>query len=352
MFNKYAVWLWPNSLQVEDMEEAAVRMNDAGMDCVFPLLGNPAPCDVKVSPEKIAEQLHILIDACHKHGIEVHGCFDELKYTNKAETLYQKRQDDSIGQVLCPANPLVRNEIVTQLKQYLNTFPFDGITLEDSYIYQDTAKYDPANSDKESYLSIPTCFCDYCKAHGPDDPAEFKSYKRESLTTLVREISLAVKQHSTSMKFSAACRNPYSVDFYERYKDKIPYYEGWKYCESKRGLSADWKAWFEKGLIDFVCPMSYLHDPYMVELQTLEAHSIIRNPESNVWMGLGVDSVTAEYNTSKNDAYRNTPGQLKVIMERLHSIGQRNFVFFSYSNDNFNNEMITTLADMKTQENK
>jgi len=346
MFNKYSIWLWPNSLQNEDMRQATSRMKEAKIDIVMPLLGSPAPEDRTIGQEELEERLELLIASCKENGIQVHGCFDELKFSGKEEKFCQKRQDGSSNLLLCPANPQNREWVLKRLDYYLTHFNLDGITLEDSYIYQNMVEHDPANhQSEEAYRSIPTCFCDYCKDHAPDDPDARTKYKQDGMTALVKSISQRVK--ASQLQFSMACRMPYSQDFYAPYKDEIPYIDGWKYCQSRDGLCADWGRWFEEGLLDFVCPMSYFRDPRMVELQALESCSLIPNPEENVWMGLGLSKITAEYFNSQLENDINTAENLEIIMKRLDEMGQKNIVFFSYSMETFKDEHIKLLSSMK-----
>jgi uncharacterized lipoprotein YddW (UPF0748 family) len=343
MFDNMAFWLFPRSVQCDDPRESASRMRDAGATHVFPYLSNPQASETFMPHHERRRQLDRLVEECRRAGLQVHGCFCEMKFTEQPDAWHQKREDGEQGALLCPANPEVADWILGRLTTFLDRYPLDGIDLEDSYLYQCTAMYDPANAVESDYRTIDVCFCEHCARHAPADPAGRRAYKEAAVTGLVRRISEECKGRR-GLAMSAAARLPYGRDFYAPYREKIPYWDGWGHCASKLNFCADWVDWQTSGLLDFVCPMSYLHDTRIVELQTREARSRIPDPGHNVWMGLGLSYITAEWTQSRKPEDMNDAAKIREQLEMLNGLGQRNVVFFAYDREWVTDEHIAVMA--------
>jgi uncharacterized lipoprotein YddW (UPF0748 family) len=287
-------------------------------------------------------RLDRLVEESRRAGLQVHGCFCEMKFTAQRPEWHQKREDGQQGALLCPANPDVVEWILGRLGMFLDRYPLDGLTLEDSYLYQETAEYDPANAGESQYRTIDVCFCDYCRAHAPGDPAGRWAYKSAAVTGLVSAV--AAECRARRLPTSAAARLPLGRAFYEPWRERIPYWHGWAHCASKKNFCADWAAWHRDGLLDFVCPMSYLHDTQIVEWQTLESRSLIARPEENVWMGLGLSYITAEWMQTKKPEDMNDAANIGAQLEMLSALGQRSVVFFAYDREWVTDEHIATMA--------
>ncbi len=346
MFDNLAFWLFPESIQEDDPVESAARMRDAGATHVFAYLSNPAPEHENLPHAERQERLGRLINACHQARLEVHGCFCEMKFTGQAAAWHQCREDGTRGALLCPANPEVASWVLERLRTFLARCPLDGINLEDSYIYQSTAVYDPANASAAAYRTIEVCSCDYCREHAPKAPDERQAFKEDAVTALVKRIRAQCRESGLDV-MSAAARLPYDRDFYSAWRDEIPYWDGWAHCQARRNFCADWAGWHAQGLLDFVCPMSYLHDTRIVQLHTEEARSRVREPDRNVWMGLGLSYITAEWMEKKKPEYLNDADNIRKQLEMLSALGQRNVVFFAYKQDWVTDEHIEVMAAAK-----
>lgn len=343
MFDNMAFWLWPDSIKQDDPVESATRMAAAGATHVFPFLLDPEAEDN--GKDEKQKRLAELIEACKRSGLQVHGCLCANGTAGQPDA-YQRREDGSVAEVVCHANPVVSDWILARLNSFLNRYPLDGITLEDDFIYQTTAKYDPANASESDYTTIGSCFCDHCKEHAPPDPEARAAYKEAALTELVGRIAATCKKRG-NLPLSAAARLPYGRDFYTPWKEEIPYWDGWGHCQSKAHFSADWAAWYRLGLLDFVCPMSYLHNTRIVEWQTEEARSLIDQPEENVWMGLGLMYVNADWSEKRSPEYLNDGPKIREQLEMLQRFGQKNVVFFAYQKDWLTDELIKVMAETR-----
>jgi len=347
MFDNVAFWLFPRSVQQDDPCESAERMRAAGATHVFPYLSNPQQSEKVMEDDERHLRLDRLVEECGGAGLQVHGCFCEMKFTEQPAEWHQVQENGEHNALLCPANPQVVEWILGRLELFLDRYPMQGITLEDSYLFQTTSKYDPANAIESDYVPIDVCFCDHCKGHAPRDPDERRAYKESALTNLVQRISTECKGRGLVM--SAAARLPYGRDFYESYRDEIRYWDGWGHCASRYNFSADWAGWHAAGLVDFVCPMSYLHDTRIVELHARESRSRIKNAEHNVWMGLGLSYITAEWQENKQPEHMNDAAKIKEQLEMLQGLGQRNVVFFAYDKEWVTEEHIEVMSTARAE---
>lgn len=345
MFEHIAMWTWPDAVRDEDPKRMVDRLKAAHVDIIIPYVSEKQNASVKDIPFEIYEEkLHEIIDEAHKQNMKVHGCFDEINaYESMPDSVYRLRQvfaDGSMNGSLCPANPETIQYVLKKLKHVLTDFDYDGINLEDGYIFNSNTIYDPANQQGDEYKTIPVCYCDYCKKNAPIGKPEWAAWKQASLTNLVKEESKLVRQIKPDIPFSVAARMPYARSFYEPFKDEIPYYDGWQFCQSRDAFSADWVEWLRQGYIDFVCPMSYFHSPRMVELQTRECHALFPQvATNNIWMGL-VLSRTIEFCQTLgqfpdgpeqgDSSVYNDAKAMTVLLDAQEKMGQRNCVLFSY----------------------
>jgi uncharacterized lipoprotein YddW (UPF0748 family) len=138
---------------------------------------------------------------------------------------------------LCPTCPANRKLVVGACLEMATRYPVAGIQLD--YIRYPWKTY---------------CFCPTCRAtfqrdlgvkvdQWPSDCLEgkyrgrFADWRREQLTSLVREISLRLKDARPGLQFSADV------------------FINWE--THRESFGQDWKAWVDEGLVDFVCPMDY-----------------------------------------------------------------------------------------------
>jgi hypothetical protein len=184
----------------------------------------------------------------------------------------------------------------------------------------------------DSYEVIPGCFCEHCRAQAPIGTPDWDQWKRDRMTDLIAAEAQLIRSKRPGLPFSAAARVPYAQAFYTPYRDEIPYYSGWGACAARDGFSADWAEWLRQGHLDFVCPMCYFHSSRLVELQVRECQSLVANPAEKMWVGLGLDYITAEYSqgaTKGDNAYRNDAAAIGRLLDLLESLGEKNCLFFS-----------------------
>jgi uncharacterized lipoprotein YddW (UPF0748 family) len=357
MFNQFALWTWPPAVRTENPQRLVDRSRAAGIDILMPYVSRGAIWEkvngkIEVAFPQYEDNLHKIIAEAHRQGLKVHACFDDMRVgphmPEAVRALNQFRQGGTPANELCPANPAVADYILGVLRRLLTEFDYDGINLEDSYIFNPNTIYDPAHQIGTQFRSIPVCYCDWCQAHAPIEKPEWTAWKQEALNKLVTQLAALTRQLKPGAPFSAAARMPYRRDYYAPYQAEVPYYDGWNFCQSRDGMMADWAQWQKRGALDFSCPMTYFNDTRLVELQTQECRQLVADPNNNLWMGLALGENTAEYcfgATKGQPAFINDARKLTGQLELQQRFGQKNCVFFSY--ESLHDEYIPVLARLR-----
>jgi hypothetical protein len=340
MFEHLAMWTWPDSTWKEDPQRLVDRLHAAHVDMIVPYACARAMGEKR---QQFDDKLRAITEAGHQRGLTTHACFDELNaYPDMpVYDLRQVREDGSETGSLCPANPRVVEFVLHELTRVLTEFDYDGINLEDGYIWAANTIYDPAHTPGEEYRTIPVCHCDYCQQHAPLGKPEWAHWRQERLTDLIAAEGQLIRQLRPGLPFSVAARMPYDVTFYAPYEAEVPYYSGWKHCQSRDGYGADWAEWLRRGHIDFACPMSYFHSTRLVELELRECQKEIPNARETIWMGLGLGDCTAEYIGScggevehpgpdADPSLRNDGPSLARLLDHQVAQGQRKVILFCY----------------------
>lgn len=345
-FKHMAMWTWPESVYNENPQRMVRRLREAHVDIIIPYTcgqrGEVHREGKHTDPARYDECLRLIIEEAHRYGLKVQACFDELNAYPDMPVfdLQQIREDGSKAGILCPANPDVVDYVLARLRRSLTEFDYDGINLEDGYVFNGNTIYDPAHQAGEKFRVIPVCYCDYCRKNAPLGKPSWPVWKQEQLTALIAKEAELIRAFKPDLPFSVAARMPYDRSFYEPYRKEIPYYDGWRLCQSRDGLSADWAEWLRRGYIDFVCPMSYFHSARLVELETGECRQLVPEANSKIWMGLGLGEYTVEYlqgigegtdiERAGDATLQNGAQNIETLLREQLRMGQENVVFFCY----------------------
>jgi len=233
--------------------ETAMRtLREANLNAVFPYMctAGVAWYPSKHLPrESGRDYLQMATEAGQRWGVPVHARMLNLYamcIPASQRSKYQKEgrlMVSSSGKTtnwLCAVNPANRKLQVDLAVEMATQYPVAGIHL-------DYMRY-----PGESYCFCPHCKKDFARYVGRAVPnmavavksgetrKQFLSWRREVLTGLVREIRLALRQARPDMPLSAAT------------------FLNWE--DHRDGFAQDWKVWVDRGLVDFVCPMSYTPD--------------------------------------------------------------------------------------------
>ncbi|MEM0050163.1 MAG: family 10 glycosylhydrolase [Candidatus Bathyarchaeia archaeon] len=210
-----------------------------------------------------------------------------------------------------PAKAEVRRHEAELILEVIKNYDVDGIQLD--YIrYPEEAE---------------GCFCDYCRKtfkelHGidprevtrPDENmSKWVQWRAWNITSFVEELRLEVKRENARVKLSAAV-----------FKD---------YPRCLITVAQDWPLWIKKGMIDFVCPMTYEYDS-KVARYLAKNHRAAAGNEAIIYEGLG----------KKSSQSILTPREVLEQAEIFKEEGANGVAIFSYSS--LNDEDLKNLDEL------
>ncbi|MFO8011838.1 MAG: family 10 glycosylhydrolase [Phycisphaerae bacterium] len=204
-----------------------------------------------VAPEvaEQGDQVAACAAACRKHGVQCHVWKVNWRMRGSSPRAFRDRMrregrlqvsfgGETDPRWLCPSHPANRK-------------------LEIESMVEVGTKYDVAgiHFDYIRYPNNQHCFCDGCRrrfeetigrkvARWPKDVredealrAKWLDFRRAQITAVVEEVHRRVKKVRPECDISAAVFRNWPV-----HRDQV---------------GQDWKAWCDRGLLDFVCPMDY-----------------------------------------------------------------------------------------------
>ncbi|MGC9014368.1 MAG: glycoside hydrolase family 10 protein [Thermoproteota archaeon] len=320
-----SVWMHPNDLgkTKEELQRAFSRLTKHGFSKVFLFVKN---CDGSVVFKTKDPEVHFtmnywggdplrdVVRVAHDFNIEVHPTFVVFcegnwkgwnmpsepsfwlsKHINYVQ--YDKK-GEPILRWADPARQEVRNHESSLILEVVENYEIDGVQLD--YI-----RY-PEESEG--------CFCDYCretvrKLHG-FDPKEIAQpdyklsmwiqWRAQNITSFVEELRLRIKSKNPKIKLSAAV-----------FKD---------YPRCVTTVAQDWADWIEKGIVDFICPMTYEYD-LRVAKYLARSHRAVVGKDATVYEGIGKRS--SQSILSPRDVFMQASAFVKE--------GADGIVIFSYS---------------------
>jgi uncharacterized lipoprotein YddW (UPF0748 family) len=239
-----------------DWERTARELAEAGFNMVLPnmLWGGLAHYDSRVLPhsntfKKLGDQIAQCLEACHKHGIEVHvwkvnwnlsTAPAEFVSRMRTEKRLQKSDRAEEHAWLCPSHPENFQLELQSMLEVVERYPVDGIHFD--YIRYPGPEY---------------CYCEGCRSHFEAElgrpvanwPEDVRSgalreaylyFRVARITRLVEAVAREARKLRPGIKISAAV------------------FGGYPDCRVSVGQ--DWVAWIKSGYLDFVCPMDYTQD--------------------------------------------------------------------------------------------
>jgi|GEM_PF-1566034 len=207
------------------------------------------------------DYLQEVLDAAHPLGMKVYAWkvmwqFAEgwLAPAGVSEPFRKegRLQMDSKGKELpwlCPCDERNRKYELDALVEVATKYPIDGVQLD--YIRFDSPEAGFGPACKARFEAATGKLV----AHWPDDCApggaladDYAAFKRELISSFVRDASVAVRAARPGISVTAAV---------------------FAYPEMARNqVSQDWPRWVKEGWVDFVCPMTYTEDPGGFEAAT------------------------------------------------------------------------------------
>jgi uncharacterized lipoprotein YddW (UPF0748 family) len=293
-----------------DWDQTVGVLKSNGFNAIFPNLAWAGvahyPSEIlPVSPkvQENGDQIAACLQACRKHGIELHVWKVNLYLLHAPREFVAglraagRTQQNLKGEDLnwlCPSHP-------------------ENFALERDSMLEIVRNYDVAgvHFDYIRYPDRGACFCVGCRerfekaahvnlAQWPADiqsgaPARaFADWRREQITQLVKTVSEAARELKPQLKVSAAV------------------YGGWRH--SRESVGQDPQAWIAGGYLDFICPMNYETDEAkftdLVKMQV--AMNQNRTP---LYIGIGAHRLA-------------TPEQLLRQIQLSRELGGDGFVVF------------------------
>ena len=291
---------------------------DANFNAVFPYMmsGGTAFYHSRVLPEhpEVAshgDYLAEAVAAAKAAGVPIHARMLNLSTlfapaaVRKPLAAQGRLMVDSKGKTvnwLCPSNPRNRQMEVAAALEML-AYGVDGVQF-----------------DYLRYPSADTCLCSTCRRQFEAEarvkvenwPADcltgcyrgrFADWRREQLTTLVGEIHHAVKAARPSAAVSAAV------------------FLNWE--DHRQTFGQDWKAWIDRGFVDFVCPMDYTTNPDRFSLYVTRQEK---------WIG-GKVPYAAGIGVNADGYHFDGPEQVLEQIRIAREHGSQGFVIFNYSQE-------------------
>lgn len=307
--------VWAHYYAEPSWDEAMRILGQANINAVFPYMmsGGTAFYNSSVIPvhprvRERGDYLAACVAAGRAHGVPVHARMlnmttlfapADVKAAMQRQGLTMKTTAGKDSDWLCPTHPVNRrNQVASALE--MCAYGVDGIQF-------DYLRYPGAN----------TCFCNRCRqafeasvgvrmSRWPHDAAEggyrgrFADWRREQLTSLVREITGAVRREYPNVLVSAAV------------------FLNWE--GHRQNFGQDWKIWVDEGIIDFVSPMSYTNKDDTFRMYTERQMGWVGN-KVPLTAGIGVNADNCNFGG---------PEQLLEQIRIARELGARGFVVFNY----------------------
>lgn len=250
-----AVWNHSGTGDCGTWDDAMQRLSAANFNAVVPNMwwGGVAHYDSEYLPhsrtfEERGDQIAQCVAAGKEHGIEVHpwkvnwnlgsGVPNEFVDKLRAEGRLQMSNTGEELAWLCPSHPDNYQLELDTMLEVVRKYDVDGVHFD--YIRYSNGSY---------------CYCDGCRqrfearigrnvenwpqeCHSGDLREEYREFRRDNITRLVRATAEESRKIKPHVKISAAVFLSYPG------------------CRDEIGQ--DWVLWCKEGWLDFVCPMNYL----------------------------------------------------------------------------------------------
>jgi len=250
-------WIhYPGGTAGLNWEETVAPLALAGCNALFPNFcwaynadyhSNVLPVHPQVAGEG-KTWLADCLDACHKHGLEVHiwkVCWNmgertpkRLRRQMQEAGRTQKTWDGKDTDYLAPHLPENQDLEVAACLELVRNYAIDGIHLD--YIRYPNLDCDYSDSARHAFetsLGRPVAnWPQDCRPDGQDFEA-FLQWKRDNISRLVERIHREVKAIRPDLKISTAV------------------YGNWE--NARTAVAQDARLWAENGWVDFLCPMNY-----------------------------------------------------------------------------------------------
>jgi len=296
-----------------DWDKAIENVKKYGFNAIVPnmLWGGLAyyPSDVLPVAEDVktqGDQIAKCLEACHKHGVQMHVWKVNWNLANAPQEFVEKMRNEG---------RLQRDRQGNELK-WLCLSNLENYKLELESMLEIVKKYDVdgIHFDYIRYPDSNACFCPTCKEefeksvgvkveNWPDDvfssayADKFIKWRSDQITRLVRDVSEQARKINPKIKISAAVFNDYPA------------------CV--RNVGQDWKLWIDSGYLDFVCPMDYTDDNDRFTNMVTNQKAVV-NGLVPLYPGIGASAPGL------------SPDQVAMQAHVARTLGVDGFIIFNY----------------------
>jgi uncharacterized lipoprotein YddW (UPF0748 family) len=351
------IWMWSSAVASRGAEPVAAELAQHHINKVF-LLVKGASGNVcypsKLAPCRPSGQdlLKEMLEACHKHGIEVHAWFvfnadnawgakhpgDAMYHAGKAEAWSKgpySKADDRQRIPICPLAEDYRNYFKGLVQEVLEKYPVDGIHLDyiryghvcycfcprhQAFAAQHGIAVEHVRDAIYKTFYAPqkqsSYYFDRYRA-GDKDVAGWVSLRQEEINSAVKEIRAMVKSKKPSLALSAA--------FMPEGGEADDTFALCHYAQNYATAGAE---------LDYILPMTYGKSAKWIVQITHTAEQRSHRPVySGLWAsdemsGVGVPG--DEIDSAKTGPTNAPPLQLGEKVQALRKQGIKGFVLFRY----------------------
>lgn len=261
----------------------------------------------------------VAVDQAHARGLSVHAWVNPLRAMRTDElsnisgdypikTWYDESLGETVVEVLGriylnPACPEARRLVCDGIAEIVREYPVDGIHIDD-YFYPTT----DASFDRTAYTR-------YRNSGGN---MSLDDFRREQISSLIREIYSAVKDENESVLFGVSP----SGNIRDNY-DK---------------LYADVALWCsEDGYLDYLCPQIYFgfeHSTHAFDKVCDDFAEMVKAKGVRLTVGMTLGKAAAEHDAYAGEGryeWRDNKDVLRRSLEKVYSTSEcRGICFFSY----------------------
>jgi len=287
----------------EDVKVHVNRLADAGFDLIIPCVKNPPGyldfrTDVGFMNPDYPEWdlLAVLNEQASAHEMKVHPWFCVFTEGERskllAEHLEYKAVLEGPGSWACACRPEVRHYVLALYESLMANYPVAGVHLD--YI-----------------RTGGPCRCDYCAAQMKERGVDIRAVER-------RDPGMAAWVDWRCEQVTGFVNQLHNVTQNRGLELSAAVFTGYPDCRYSNGQ--DWVAWAERGLVDFLFPMTYTNSARDARMLT-RCHRALVGKGFSLWEGLGKRSSASQLST---------PALLEQIKACLEE-GADGVVLFSYS---------------------
>jgi uncharacterized lipoprotein YddW (UPF0748 family) len=250
-----------------------------------------------VDPRYYWDPLKVAVEEAHRFGLELHAWFCVFRDIKLARERPDLAMVNCTGYVstewVCPKKPEVRKYLKSLIEEVASKYNVDGIHLD--------------------YIRFPNrtyCYCEDCRRNWleehpekpwPPDPADptFIEFRQKLITSFIEDVRNTLKGINPKIKLSAAVL-PVPNDAINNRMQNYP-------------------EWAEKGIVDFLTPMTYTNSSSSFRGWLYEILNVVRL-KVPIYAGIGIHY----FNATRQ------PEPIKDQINITRTLGGEGNVFFRY----------------------